>query len=248
MTLKKMASIMMPALALTLVASGGAQAQLVLNGSFEQSNLTAGDKTSFDVAAVANWATGPSPTNVGNDVTFLASPGSADDLNKYMTVYGPFPKASPVGGNFVEADGDPSYSDYIYQGLHGLTIGQKYSVSFYQAAGQEYGYSGPTTEQWAVTLSRFSFADTQLSSMFSLAQGGVGAWQKQTMIFTSDATDPVLVFLAVGTPGGAPPISFLDGVSVQAVPEPSTLIMTSLALIGVGAVSLRRRGNKVAVA
>ncbi|QXQ08678.1 PEPxxWA-CTERM sorting domain-containing protein [Sphingosinicellaceae bacterium] len=66
------------------------------------------------------------------------------------------------------------------------------------------------------------------------------------MTFTASAVSQVLSFLAVGTPNGAPPISFLDGVSLTAaVPEPATW---GLMLVGFGAVGItaRRRSNVVA--
>ena len=78
--------------------------------------------------------------------------------------------------------------------------------------------------------------------MFSLPQGGVGPWNKQSLTFTADGASDVLSFLAVGTPGGAPPISFLDGVTVDAaVPEPSAWTLMILGAVGLGAVMRRRR-------
>ncbi len=202
-------------------------ANLVTNGSFE--STTAIDKTYFN-GQVTGWSG-------GTNLTFIDFPGTADDLSKYLTVYGPFPTTSPDGGNFVEADGDPSYSGAIYQTVGDLTVGKTYDVKFYQAAGQQYGFTGPTTEQWQVSLG----TDSKLSSLFSLPQGAVGPWQKQTLSFTASAASEVLTFLAVGTPGGAPPISFLDGVSLTAsVPEPASW---ALMLAGFGSVgfALRRR-------
>jgi hypothetical protein len=200
-------------------------ANLVTNGSFE--NVSVAGKSNF-FGNVAGW-TG------GNNLTFVDFPGTADD-GSYLSVYGPFPSTSPAGGNFVEGDGDPNYSSAISQTLSGLTIGQKVAVSFYQAAGQQVGFTGPTTEQWQVSLGSVS----QLSPMFSLAQAGVGGWQKVNLSFTATATSEVLSFLAKGTPGGAPPISFLDGVSATAAPEPATwgMMILGFGMVGLG---LRRR-------
>ncbi len=178
----------------------------------------------------------------GAGLAFLDTPGSADG-NIYLAVYGPFDKTSPDGGNFVEADAAPSYANAITQTINSLTIGQDYTLNFYQAAGQQKNFKGPTTERWKVSFG----AGSQLSSMYSLSQRGVGAWQSQTMTFTAHATSQLLSFLAVGTPDGQPPISFLDGVSLQAaIPEPATwaLLMTGFAMVGVAA----RRRNSAAVA
>ncbi|UAJ08978.1 PEPxxWA-CTERM sorting domain-containing protein [Polymorphobacter megasporae] len=208
--------------ATTLLAAAGtaSAANLVVNGSFESTDVSG---KSYFASHVTGWSG-------GSNLTFVDFPGTADD-GSYLSVYGPFPTTSPVGGNFVEADGDPSYSGVISQSISGLTAGKSYTVSFYQAAGQQVGFTGPTTEQWSVSLGE----STQLSSLYSLPQGAVGGWQKQTMTFVAGSTNELLSFLAVGTPGGAPPISFLDGVSLTAsVPEPATwaLMVSGFGLVG----------------
>lgn len=218
-------------IAALLGAGSASAANLVVNGSFDANTITT--KTYF-AGNVSGW-TG------GGGLTFLAPPGSADDLGQYLAVYGPFPATSPDGGNFILADGDPSYSGAFSQTISGLAVGKTYSVDFYQAAGQQAGFTGPTTEQWSVTFGGV----TQLSSLYSLPQGGVGPWQSQHLSFIANATSQVLTFLAVGTPGGAPPISFLDGVSLTAVPEPATwgLMIAGFGMVGVAA---RRRVKTLA--
>ena len=224
-------AILAAAVALSLAAPALAT-NLVANGSFE--TTTATDKSYFQYAGVSGWSG-------GTGLDFLDFPGTADDLSKYLTVYGPFPDHSPDGGNFVEADGDRAYGTPIYQTIDGLVAGKDYAVSFYQAAGQQYGFTGPTTEAWDVSLG----AETHRSSVFSLPQGGVGPWQAQTLRFTATSASEVLQFFAYGTPGGKPPISFLDGVSLTAVPEPASW---ALMLGGFGLVGLATRRRSTAVA
>jgi hypothetical protein len=223
------------ALGLVALASAGsasAAVNLVTNGSFEADNY--GFKTGFQ-GNVTGWSG-------GGGLTFLATPGSADDLNQYLAIYGPFPATSPDGGNFILADGDPDYRGAFLQDLTGLTVGKKYVVSFYQAAGQQAGFTGPTTERWDVSFGGV----TQASNTFSLPEGGVGLWELQKLTFTANAATQTLTFLASGTPGGAPPISLLDGISVAGVPEASTWAMLIAGFGLVGAAARRRRMTTVA--
>ncbi|TRW15091.1 PEPxxWA-CTERM sorting domain-containing protein [Glacieibacterium frigidum] len=220
------------AVAAIAVGTTANAANLVINGSFDAD--TTATKINFQ-GNVTGWTGGAA-------LTFLAPPGSADDPAQYLAVYGPFEDESPDGGNFILADGDPSYSDAFSQTINGLTIGGKYKIDFYQAAGQQLGFTGATTERWSVTFGTENF----LSDMFELPEAAVGPWEAQSYTFTATSVSQVLIFLAVGTPGGAPPISMLDGVSLTAVPEPATwaLLIGGFAMVGVAA--RRRRTTVVA--
>ncbi len=228
-----------------LLATGTARADFITNGSFEANVLAAGTKEDFNSGG-KSVVTGGSG---GAKLTFLDSPGSADN-GSYLSVYGSFPHVSPDGGNFVEADAAPTYRGVIYQSVTGLTIGQVYSVSFYQAAGQQSGFTGPTTEQWLVGLGTtlaLSESSTQASTLIKLPSGGVAPWQAQSLDFTASAVTEVLSFLANGTPDGEPPIAFLDGVSMNAVPEPSTMLLTGIGLISMIAIRARKLRKAAAV-
>lgn len=202
---------------------------LVFNGSFEAAFVNPNPNTyhaGFN-GNVPYWG--------GTGVSYILSPGQADD-GPYFPVYGPFPNHSPDGGNFVEANGEtnPGMTGAIFQGINGLTVGQKYVVSFYQAAGQQVGFTGPTTERWLVSLGN----ETIASSTISLPQGGVGNWEKQSLIFKATSVSEQLLFLANGAPNGSPPISFLDGVTIAAVPEPAAMALLGL---GIAGFAIRRR-------
>ena len=226
------------AMTLTLVAAGNVDAaNLVVNGDFEDSSVTAGNKFFFS-GNVTGWTS-------GSGLNAICSPGTA--TTNFLAVYPGFPSTSPVGGNFVEADGDPSFSATISQSISGLTVGQKYDVTFWQAAGQQDTFLGPTTEQWKVGLG----SEYHYSHQYQLPQGATGPWELQTLEFTATATTEVLSFLAAGTPGGAPPMLFLDGVSMQAVPnavpEPSSLALAAFGIIGLGLARSRRQAKSAAV-
>jgi len=244
---RKLSTVVIPAIGLALFACGIARANLVTNGNF---NLYGGSapKNDFVYVQPTDW-TGSGLYDFGVEVD---APGTADNVSDPgIPVYGPFPAHGPSGNNnFIEADGDPSYSFSFNQTISSLTVGQNYNVSFNQAAGQQSGnLVGPTTEQWEVSLG----SSTQFSSLMSTPQGGIFPWEAQTLQFTASSTSEVLSFLAVGTPSGAPPMVFLDGVDMEAsgsVPEPSaTLLLGGVgAVIGMGRLGRRMRANRTAVA
>jgi hypothetical protein len=250
------------------VLGTNARAVTLINGNF---NPTTGQTESsfFDRGITSNWTvdqgagTGklaflapfgkPAPTELNT----LTAPGTSTGV---WALRGNTPIASPDGIAqwFVAVDGDPVYATTLRQTVTGLTANTKYDVTFYQAAGQQIGLTGGTTERWAVNLgstavttSNFSTVGKLSALMSPIQPGGPGLgggtatnvspWQKQTLTFTADASSTTLSFLAVGTPGGAPPFSLLSSVSVTEtpVPEPFTIIGTIVG--GTAAFRLRKR-------
>jgi hypothetical protein len=263
----------------TAIATLGASAQAVTltNGNFTP---VAGRTVSsfFSDGGVAGWTVG-ADGNSGK-LAFVAPVGGSapTELNTLArsrsagvwVLRGNTPIQSPddIAQWFVAVDGDPTYSTPISQTVTGLTAGQKYDVTFYQAAGQQTGLDDGTTERWAVNLGRTllstrNYTTTgQLSALMSPIQpfgpglntfdsngnqltGGtatnVSPWQKQTLTFTADAASDTLSFLAVGTPSGRPPFSLLAGLTVTptSVPEPFTIIGTIVG--GTAAFRLRKK-------
>jgi hypothetical protein len=170
----------------------------------------------------------------------LNKTGNGNAVNLYS---GSTPIASPPGTGanwYIAADG-AFQQGAIEQTLTGLTAGQSYDVTFYQAAGQQAGFTGATTDKWQVSLG----TNSKLSTVINLpSEGNVTGWTKQTLSLKANSTSEVLSFLAVGTPTGLPPFALLAGVDVQptAVPEPLTFLGTLTAL-GLG-VRIKSRLNK----
>ncbi len=238
------------------------------NSSQTQSSFLRSDPTSQDCAKCVSAITDGSWTvdQPGRDHLVWLSPigtaaytnlnaaGSPATYAWALRGSDPIPSADGTAKWFVAADGDPTYASPIRQTIAGLTAGSQYNVSFYQSAAQQNGLTGPTTERWAVSFANDNLATNfgggnnigsnyQLSTQMSFPDTAtlVLPWQQQTMTFTATATSQVLSFLAVGTPGGQPPISLLSSVSVEAVPTPEPFTIIGTIVGGTAAFRLRKK-------
>lgn len=215
------------AIGLVAVLCGPALAggNLVVNGSFEQTSLTAPGQIS--------------PTNVtgwsSTGYNFLYFPGTDTSTNgtvnpSGVSLYGPQPASSPDGGNFIADDGAYGVGA-VSQTVNGLAKGTNYMLTFWWAAAQQTGFTGSTTENWQVSLG----SQTNATATVTNPSGGFTPWAQVSMVFSATSTSQVLSFLAAGTPNGQPPFSLLDGVTLTAAPEPSAvaLLLTGVAALGV---------------
>jgi len=193
------------------------------NGDFASTTAGAG-QLGFNTDAT-DWTT--------NGYNFLFASGTADTTGATgadgnLKLWGPgdgsangLPSSSPVGGNYVAADGAYEVGA-ITQTITGLIIGQKYTIGFWWAGAQQEGFSGANTEQWQVSLG----SEEQSTAIVDNASHGFTGWVYQSFYYTAISTTEVLSFLAVGTPTGEPPFSLLAGVSMEpGVPEPGTLAL-----------------------
>lgn len=214
--------------ALAFMTFGGAakaNINLVVNGGFQATNLTASGQIS--TTNVTGWSSNYDPVYY-NFIYFpgqatTAGPGAVDTdcCNKFVWLYGPGNSAtfplSPNGGNFLAADADPTYSGAITQTINGLVVGQTYDLSFYWGGAQYTTLTGNTTESWQVSLG----SETESTGSIDNASESFTGWQQANLMFKATSVSEVLSFLAVGTPDGEPPVAVLDGVSLEQTPEPA---------------------------
>src|ERR1700722_19669203 len=151
----KSAAIGLTAIGLAVFISGGAQAATPLPVTNLQFNVLGSPFTQpkdfFSTVNPTGWSTGAAGAN--GSLTYVGQQGSegysGSPGNIYPVYTTPgFSVTVPTGTNFFQADGNPQYEDTIFQTVHGLVAGTTYSLQFQQAAGQQVGFVGNTTEQW----------------------------------------------------------------------------------------------------
>jgi hypothetical protein len=235
------------ALAITAVLAGPASAavtNLVQNGDFSESSLTSG-QIGYNTT-VTDWAPAPDDNSyillltATSAVSGVTNQFGTNNFSLWSTSNGGLNTvtAPPGGGSFVGMDGDyPGYTAPLEQTINGLTVGEKYTVNFATAYGQQEGYTGATTQYWTVSLGSAS----QNTPTVDVASKGFSGWTDNSVTFTATGTSEVLSFLAVGnTP--VPPFALLGDVSMTAgVPEPATWAMMIVGIAGIGGMARRRR-------
>jgi Protein of unknown function (DUF642)/PEP-CTERM motif len=213
-TLIRYTLVTLAAVMLTSVA----QAQLILNGSFESSGITGTITPSFVYYnannQIANW------TIYGGDI-------NANPSFTQVTIHNGDLLGDLVGGTFSYAQDGTYYLDLSGQGTH-ATIYQdfatvpdtQYELSFYIGASSDH----PPAATINVKLD--GIASLLNNTLTPNAPTTHIDWSLQTFLFTADSSTTRLSFLDVGPSGNGSytdnNTSFVDNIRVTAVPEPST--------------------------
>jgi hypothetical protein len=238
---------------------------------------------SYTGAAPKNYFNNVQPTGWtgGSGLIFIAAPGTSSSSpatacgTTYLSTYGcPSTLAIPGGYNFVEADGNPNFESGFNYNVTGLVPGETYTLSFYQAASQQRGFVGDTTEQWIVSLgteglsacpgclgggNSYYFNTDPLASvvatpLMNTPSGGMTDWNFVSVSLTANAANQVLSFLAWGDDGNTvnlPPMVFLTGVNsgpgLVGAPEPGSgwLMISTVLFVAAGLVVRRFRNAAV---
>jgi hypothetical protein len=242
-----------------LLSAGAQAANLVQNGGFETTtlppNLTPANASGAEIDSNWNYngdLTGWSSTGGSTyNVLFFGNVTNAKtiDADTRFTMTEPqhldsnFNSLSPNGGAFVGMDGDPAANGPLDQMINGLVSGTTYQLSFYWAGTELSNRTGYQSIQLTGSLGGDPFATTPyLNSNGVGTPGSFSGWMLENFTFTANASSELLSFLAVGTPAGnLPPFALLDGVSLTAVPEPSTWAMMLVGFGGLGYAAFRRR-------
>ena len=241
--------------ALTVAFVGGASAaNLVQNGDFSSPGAESAMLLTYGSTFVTGWTVqdeyaayipqGQTADQEWNSDGFGGAAGPGYGVNNGLV--GP-----PSGDAYMVIDGTDGFGTgggfgWIEQSLSGLVSGQTYTLSFWQAGGQEIDAGGETTQMFKVDLGDQTVGT---SPTMDVPSQGFSPWEEFSTTFTWDGVGNLLKITSVGT--GEPPFAMLADVSLTGTtggtPEASTWVMIVAGFAGIGLLARARR-KVVAVA
>ena len=190
-----------------------ANANLIVNGSFEDNVVT--DSDTWDVYnSINGWST-------------LSGAGIEIQRNTIVT--------AQDGNQYVELDSHNNST--MFQQLTGLTVGESYLLSFWYRARTN---NGDNDNGIDVSWGTSATGDLQLAIANEIVGSTNNAWVQKNLSLFADQSTMYLTFAATGwsnSLGG-----FIDNVSLTkaaSVPESSGIVLFGLGLLGL--IAPRRR-------
>ena len=163
----------------TLVVTGAAAhaTELVQNGDFSEN--TGLGQLGYNGISATDWSN-PYP-----QYNFLFS--SSKPTGVVNGQYGGLSLINvatpPAGADFVGLDADYQTGP-LQQTINGLTAGDSYDLTFYWAASQQTGFTGPTTQQLQVSLG----GQTDKTQVYHLPSQTFSGWMPASMEFTATSS------------------------------------------------------------
>jgi hypothetical protein len=245
---------------LAFPAVRGAQAtsvNLVSNGGFEQTS-NGDNKMAYLQTTPTGWSLAAIDQNsvqwgiAGTYSFVMTSPTATVNApigGAFSMVAG---DGSPDGGNLFAATSQSGSSglQQLFQTINGLTVGNEYTLSFYEGLGQRSGYTGATSGSWDVLFGNENYTSPTVNN----PSGGFTGWTQRSTTFTASSSSQQLMFTFVGSSLESFPVGVLDGVwlgepSPAPVPEIDPASFGSALALVVGALGiLERRARKLLVA
>jgi hypothetical protein len=227
------------AIALSAAVTSVAHADILVNGSFDNTNNTfanngqGGDNLPPNSTVIPGWTTVVSSANtgVGPAVYWLNTANN----------YGLTPP--PGGGSYfldLTGEGDAGLAGVSQTVATG--VGNTYSLSFYLGSSTQYGTPDGITVSSNALASPATFISTTTTP-------NNNQWELETISLVATSNETTI------TLDGSSGVSYiglgdvsLDLVSVAAVPEPSTWAMMMLGFAGVGFMAYRRKSKPALLA